>query len=608
MGFYTNLPPHLQEVDIIVAGGGSAGCIVAARVSDADPNLSVLLVEGGANNDDNPTITHPAFLMANLAPDSKHSLYWKANRSNDLAGRELIVPSGGLLGGGSSVNLMVYTRPQRSDFDSWKTPGWSADDMLQCMNKWETYHGADDGHIHGSDGPMHVSGDGFRSSRLEDDFIDAARKSGWPEVPDLQTMDAIDGVQRAMRYVDPAGRRQDTAHQYIHPLIADGRHPNLHVLLESRVVRVLFEDKRAVGVEFQPVSQPSGDNDNPPSTRFVRAKRMVVLSCGALGTPGILERSGVGDAGILTSAGVPTIIHSPGVGRNYQDHHMMIYSYKSTLFPEETLDAVCSGRLSVEHLVQQNSGILSWNGVDASCKLRPKDEEVGSLGHSLQRLWLEEFQCHPDRPLMLASLCGCYPGDHTDLPEGQYFSIAVFSAYPSSRGSIHITGSSLDDPPDFDVGFFSDPEGSDIQMHIWMYKTQREMARRMRCFDGELAWTHPQFPSGSQAAPSTASSTTPSAPGSPPELDYSDADDQAIEDWLRKNVGTTWHSLGTCKMATPDQGGVVDANLNVHGVQALKVADLSIPPSNIAANANSAAMAIGEKAALILINELELGN
>jgi choline dehydrogenase-like flavoprotein len=115
--------------------GGSAGCIVAARLSDADPHMSILLIEAGASNDNIPSLAHPAMLMSNIAPDSRYNLYYKANASADLAGRELVVPAGGVLGGGSSVNLMVYTRPQRSDFDSWSIPGWTASEMLTYMNK-----------------------------------------------------------------------------------------------------------------------------------------------------------------------------------------------------------------------------------------------------------------------------------------------------------------------------------------------------------------------------------------------------------------------------------------------------------------------------------------
>jgi choline dehydrogenase-like flavoprotein len=172
--------------------------------------------------------------------------------------------------------------------------------------------------------------------------------------------------------------------------------------------------------------------------------------------------------------------------------------------------------------------------------------------------------------------------------------------HPFSRGHIHITGPSLDDVPDFEVGFFSD-DGIDIKKHLWMYKKQREIARRMSLFQGEVASWHPQFSSGSKAA----CVETPDGVELG-QIEYSEADDKVILEWLRKNVNTTWHSMGTCKMAPLERDGVVDSFLNVHGTQGLKIADMSIAPSNVSSHPNSTAMAIGEKAADIILRELGL--
>ncbi|KAI0145936.1 GMC oxidoreductase [Hypoxylon sp. NC0597] len=600
MGIYTILPDEIQEVDVIIAGGGCAGCIIAARMSDADPNLSVLVVETGTNNADIPTLTHPAFLMNALLPGNKYNLYYKATKSENLAGREIVVPSGGVLGGGTSVNLMVYTRAQRSDYDSWGMAGWSADEMISYMKKLETYHGPDEEDRHGSEGPIHVTGDGYCSSRLQNDFISAANDAGWPEIPDLQTMDAVNGVQRAMRYVGPNGKRQNTAHQYIHPRLEDGQHSNLHVLIESKVNRVIFDGKRAVGVEYQP--HTTSQEVTQGHTRIVKARRMVIISCGALRTPLVLERSGVGDPDVLSRAGVPVIANVPGVGRNYQDHQLIIYSYHSSLTRGETLDSIIRGDLDVEELVTRNEPILGWNSIDAYGKLRPNEADIRKLGPEFEKLWRTEYQHRPDRPLMMTTLSACFPANPPWLPEGHYFSIAGFNAYALSRGHIHITGPALSNSPDFDIGFFSDSDSVDIKGHIWMYKKQRQIARRMKVFRGEVANSHPRFPPGSRAA-----CTCGPLPADAPDLEYDSEDDKAIEQWLRENVGTTWHSLGTCNMAALEEGGVVDADLNVYGVEGLKVADLSIPRSNVAANTANVAMAIGEKAADIFIKELGIG-
>ncbi|KAI1425154.1 GMC oxidoreductase [Xylaria sp. FL1777] len=600
MAIYTILPTEIQEVDVIIAGGGSAGCIIAARLSDADPHLSILLVEGGASNQDTPQLAHPVMVMSHLAPGGKYNLDYKSKASAHLAGRELVLPTGGVLGGGSSVNMMVYTRPQRSDFDAWSIPGWSADEMLAYMNKLETYHGPDSNGRHGRDGPVHVSGTRFRSPRLEDDFVSAVNATGWPEYQDLQTMDAANGVQRALRYVDPDGRRQDTAHRYLFPRIYDGNHPNLHVLIESRVKRVLFDDKRAVGIEYQPGHT---DSSNPEGALMsVKARKMVIVSCGALGSPLVLERSGIGHPSILQSVGVPLVADVPDVGFHLQDHHLMTYSYHSSLEPEETLDALSSGRVDLQDLISRNEPILGWNCIDAYCKLRPSAADVASLGPAFEKDWRDEYQHRTDRPLMLVSLAGGFPGDPRTVPEGQYFCIGTFSGYPASRGEIHITGPDLSAVPDFDIGYFSDPDDLDLKKHVWMYKKQRQMARRMGIFRGELAITHPEFPAGSQAA-----CVDHPVLNSAYEVQYSSEDDEAIETLVRKRVNTTWHPLGTCKMSLArDQGGVVDASLNVYGVEGLKVADLSILPGNVGCNTNSVAMAVGEKAADIIIRDLGL--
>ncbi|KAI1368349.1 GMC oxidoreductase [Xylaria arbuscula] len=594
MAIHTSLPSELQEVDVIIAGGGSAGCILAARLSDADPNLSILLIEGGISNQDVPSISHPALFLNNLAPGSEYNLCYKAKASAHLAGRELDVLAGGALGGGSSINLMVYSRPQRSDFDSWAIPGWSADEMLKYMKKLETYHGPGDKERHGHDGPVHVSRSRFHSSRLEDDFVDAVNTAGWPEIQDLQDMDAVNGVQRAMRYVDPEGRRQDTAHRYLFPRLNDGRHPNLHVLLQSRVKRVLFDGKRAVGVEYRPFQTDT--------LKAAKARKLVIVSCGALGSPLVLERSGIGNPDILRSVNVPIVSNVPSVGSHYQDHQVTCYAYKSCLEPGETIDAVWTGRLDLQGLIDDNYPILGWNAVDAYCKLRPSPADVASLGPAFGKEWMMEYQDRGDRPLMLIVPAGGFYGDPTSVPEGQYFCIAPFSTYPVSRGKIHITGPELEDVPDFDTGFLSDPEGIDLRQHIWAYKIQRQIARRMGIFRGEVASMHPDFPPGSQAACIDGPASELAH-----DIQYSHEDDESIGRWVRKNVNTTWHSQGTCRMSLGlEQGGVVDANLNVYGVEGLKVADLSIIPGNVGCNTNSVAMAIGEKSADIIIRELNL--
>lgn len=184
--------------------------------------------------------------------------------------------------------------------------------------------------------------------------------------------------------------------------------------------------------------------------------------------------------------------------------------------------------------------------------------------------------------------------------------MTAFTVYPFSRGHLHITGPALDDPVDFASGFFADPGQLDIKKHVWLYKKQREAIRRMPAYRGEMPAFHPPFAPDSPAALVELGGGDAPVPRDAPAIGYTAEDDAVLEKWLRENVGTTWHSLGTCKMLPREQGGVVDPALGVYGVQGLKVADMSVAPRNVSANTCDTALVIGEKAADLFIKELGL--
>ncbi|KAK3934802.1 alcohol oxidase-like protein [Diplogelasinospora grovesii] len=605
MGLANKALDNLDEVDVIIAGGGTAACVVAARLAEADPSLSILVVERGSNNYNVPNVIHPALFLQHLMPGSKTAIFNKSTKSVHVADREVIVPSGGTLGGGSSINFMVYNRAQRSDFDSWKTPGWTADELLPYMKKLETYHGAGVADTHGLDGPIHISDGGYRARRSQDEFIEAARQLGYPEVEDLQNLDANNGFGRWMRHVSPEGRRQDAVHRYLHPKLQDGQHPNLHVLVESEVVRVLFDNnKRACAVEFTPNPDYQVTTDLTQHAKtVVKARKLVVVSAGAFGSPAILERSGIGGQAVLERAGVPVLVDLPGVGHDYQDHNLVVCPYRTALEPSETNDDMQTGRLPQDQAIAEANRKLGWNGCDVIGQIRPTEAEVEALGPEFREAWDRDFKDNINRPLMLVALVSSYLGDPSAIPVGQYVSVIPYTAYPYSRGSVHITGPEVSDPLDFDAGYFE--SALDVTALMWGYKKGRELIRRAGFYRGEVAVGHPKFPPGSKAA------CVDLQDGAPREhavqdIPYSAEDDQAIVQHLRENVGTTWHSLGTNKMAPREQLGVVDGNLNVHGVSGLKVVDLSIAPENVAANTNNTALTIGEKGADIIINELGL--
>ncbi|KAG8629914.1 hypothetical protein KVT40_001533 [Elsinoe batatas] len=437
MGLHDKLPEDLQTVDVIVAGGGSAGCIVAARLTEAYPDLSILLIEQGSNNYQVPEVIHPGLFPRNIAPGSDTALFWQGNHAKQLADRSPVVPSGGILGGGSSINWMVYTRAQRSDFDSWKQSGWTADELLPYLKKFETYHG---------------KGENLKFSSA-------------------------------------------------------------------------------------PVSKWS--------------------------------------------------------------------SLSKVLTPKETINNLISGRADVKDMIAKKHELLGWNSMDASGKFRPTDKDVAALGPDFEAAWKRDFANSPDRPLMIIAMYLSFlaDSDHSVLPDdAEYISCANWTAYPYSRGHIHITGPELSDRIDFNVGYLTDPGDVDLKKHIWAYKLPREMFRRMSIYRGELAIGHPRFPAGSQAA--VVEKADGPVPDDTPPIQYTEEDDKAIEQKIRATVGTTWHSLGTCKMAAKEQKGVVDNQLSVHGTKGLKLADLSVPPVNVGANTNNTALMIGEKAADLFVEYL----
>ena len=407
--------------------GGLAGCVVAGRLAEADPKLTILVIEQGPNSYEVPEVVHPGLYPRNLFPTSKYTLFWQGNESPQLAGRKPIVPSGGTLGGGSAINWMVYTRGQRSDFDSWKAEGWSADELYPFLKKvgyytictgtsmlsyltisqqFETYHGQGDKEHHGHDGPVNISKGTHTCKEAENTFIEAADSMGYHELKDLQNLDANNGTERWMKYIGPNGRRQDSAHRFVHPKLHGeaGDYPNLHVMCEKQVIRVLFDGKKAVGVEYQtnPKFLANPEFMTAKQTpRTVKARKMVILSAGANATPLILERSGVGDPKILECAGVPVLEEMPGVGNDYQDHHLTLYAYRTNLTKRDTINAFADGRMDIPEAIRKGEGLLGTNAMDASGKFRPTDEDAAALGPEFKAAWDRDFKNAPDRPLMV---------------------------------------------------------------------------------------------------------------------------------------------------------------------------------------------------------------
>lgn len=623
---------HPEEVDIIVAGGGPAGCVVAGRLAYADPNLKVMLIEGGMNNRDDPWVYRPGIFVRNMQRDGfndKATWYTDTKDSSYLRGRRSIVPCANILGGGSSINFQMYTRASGSDWDDFKTPGWTAQDLLPLMKRLENYQKPCNNDTHGYDGPIAIS-NGGTITNIAQDFLRASDTVGIPFSDDLQDLDTSHASEIWAKYVNKhTGRRSDAATAYVHSVM--DIQSNLFLRTNSRVSRVIFEGNKAVGVAYV----PSRNRAHGAAIRetIVRARKCVVLSSGTLGTPQILERSGVGDAKLLKELDIKVVSDLPGVGEQYQDHYTTLSIYRVSN-ESETLDDFLRGDPQVQKELFQEwetapeKARLASNAIDAGFKIRPTEEELKEMGPEFNELWKTYFKDKPDKPVMFGSIVSGAYADHSLLPPGKYITMFQYLEYPASRGKIHIRSPSPYVEPYFDSGFMN--HKADFAPIRWSYKKTREIARRMDAFRGELTSHHPRFHPASPAAAKdidikTAKQLMPQGltvgihmgtwhkPGDTydaskvhEDIIYTKEDDQAIDDWVADHVETTWHSLGTCAMKPREEGGVVDGSLNVFGTENLKCVDLSICPDNLGTNTYSSALLVGEKGADIIAHELGL--
>ncbi|KAL1724492.1 alcohol oxidase-like protein [Schizophyllum commune] len=595
-----------KEYDIIFAGAGTAACVAAGRLAAADPSLEILLLEAGPHTLGLEAHVEPYRFVTHLAPGSATVTPYVSSPAPAVPNRSIVVPVGHCVGGGSSVNFMMYTRAAASDYDDWGALGWTTKELLPLLKKSETYQeDSPRPDTHGYDGPLKVSHGGhFLSFAREFLDVAAAYDKERKITTDMNTLYECDAYARWPKWIDKeSGRRSDPAHHYIYNQAAN---TNLQLIAGARVVRVLFKDDKACGVEYVTEDQ----SDSKIST--VYASQLVVLSSGAFGTPAILERSGIGSAKLLEKLANPVVVDLPGVGESYQDHHLMHVRYHADENMETLDDLVHGEPEEIAHwqkmYEEEGKGLKATNGIDAGIKIRPTEAQRASMGPAFAAYWDEVFERAPDKPLLAISCSAVSIGvDPSFGHKSKFLAISYYTLYPQSRGRTHITSATdAFAPPAFESGFLED-SGADIAALVWGYKHSRELARRMPVYRGELAMAHPVF-RGREATKDFTSPRAGSAPGpvpiDAPNIVYNAEDDKAIEEWARGYVQTTWHSLGTCPMKPRSEGGVVDARLNVHGVQGLKIVDLSMVPFNVGANTCSTALVVGEKAAMIIAEDL----
>jgi choline dehydrogenase len=528
-----------MEVDYIVVGAGSAGCVVATRLSETGANI--LLLEAGPR-DTLPWIHIPAGVLKLLHHPSINWNY-TAEGNEGSAGRRIPWPRGKTLGGSSSINGMLYVRGNPADFDGWAQmgcPGWSFNDVLPFFRKSEQYIQGGDTEFRGRDGPLKV--EDYRTILpLTHHFIEAAQQTGVPYSEDLNGR-----IQEGVGYSQMTRNgkwRGSTAQTFLKQ--ARNR-ANLRVETEALVSRLLFEGKRCIGVTFRQHGQETS----------VRAAKEVILCGGAVNSPHLLQISGIGPARHLQSIGVPVVLDLPAVGANLQDHYAARISHR------------VKGQISINRLAR---GVRLFGEV-----LRFGIAGRGALtfGVTTAQVFCRSTPGKSSPDLQLLFTPASYDASKFgELEREDGMTVAICPVRPDSRGMIMACSSDPAAAPIITPNYLSDP--NDAKILIAGMRVTREIF----------------------AAPAIAAhSLIETLPGPDAQSDAS------LVDYARKFGNTMYHPVGTCRMGD-GPGTVVDSRLRVHGIAGLRVIDASIMPTLTTGNTNAPAIMIGEKGASMVLED-----
>ena len=527
-----------QEFDYIVVGAGSAGCVLAARLSE-DPAARVLLLEAG--RPDRSLWIHLPIGYGKTMWSPTYNWCFHTDPDPNMNGRRIYWPRGKTLGGSSSINGLIYIRGQREDYDHWAAQGnegWGHADVLPYFIKAEgNQRGATP--VHGGDGPLKVSDIAVKHELIEA-FIAGAQQIGVPRTGDFNGVE-----QEGAGYFQlntHKGWRCSTAQAYLKPA---RKRSNLRIETDAFAAGLILDGRRAKGVRYR----------QGGVMKEAQCRAEVLLAAGSIQSPQLLQLSGIGGQGLLAKHGIPVVVDLPGVGENLQDHLQIRLTFECTR-PITTNDQLNSwlGRFSVGmQWLLFRSGPLAVGINQGGCFMRALTDGAG-----------KRVAATPDIQFHVATLSADMAGGKVHPFSG--FTMSVCQLRPESRGHIRIRSTDPFEPPEMQPNYLA----TDLDRRTAVAGVKA--ARAIAAAPAMRPFVKREVKPGPEAG-----------------------DDAALLEYCRNHGATIFHPTGTCRMGT-DANAVVDARLRVHGVAGLRVVDCSAMPTLVSGNTNAAAVMMAEKA------------